>query len=400
MKDSLNFFNDHASLHSAGRALENRAERTDGGDIDVRSLLQLANQIIFAESISLNGFETPQVADRTNHIIESLCSLGIKKKNLFIEREQHLLFEFCDAAAEIFADKLTFDRLRFLSQSGNARPELSAAQIKKEKHLHDIIKAATPELPPTPDRMDDATHYMFSNEKLWEKIMSMKGKRGWTQNHTAELIVLSRIYLSGVFAKHHGAKYVPAVARAVRIRAYRNYVYKLFSEVIENSDAGKLKKLRLNRGNIGIPSVTYALINSSKGHPEGVIESALLFREKAYELRKWLSKHINIYENQNPSDEDRRKLNGEILDVSKTLDYTLGPGSEQPRFIDALEFAVVFPAIPKLIVKPEEMRKWWNFFKRKKVVTMLTDISLSLNSEKVYGTRYTKLLKAATKNSK
>jgi hypothetical protein len=99
----MNTFIDNTGLHSAFRALEGQAK----GSSDIQGLLQFATFLVFSHSISINGFETHNIGNRTKEIKEVLIDLGLNKNTLsIIPFEEDDYFKTCEIVAESISKDL------------------------------------------------------------------------------------------------------------------------------------------------------------------------------------------------------------------------------------------------------------------------------------------------------
>lgn len=68
---------DNTGLQSAGQCLDGKASRMH--DYDIRGLLQLSTLFIYANRISLNGFEDPKLAAQSVDIVGNFDYLSFRR---------------------------------------------------------------------------------------------------------------------------------------------------------------------------------------------------------------------------------------------------------------------------------------------------------------------------------
>src|SRR4051794_14426001 len=93
---------DNTGLQSAGLCLAHEA-RPDH-DYDVRGLLQFATLSIFANKITLNGFESDIVAEKTESFVHRLERIGLTKDILSVTDTRETEYGLaCTTAADFVA---------------------------------------------------------------------------------------------------------------------------------------------------------------------------------------------------------------------------------------------------------------------------------------------------------
>jgi hypothetical protein len=381
---------ENTALHGAGRCFEGRAE-SEG---DVRDLLQFAIELVYSETLYMNGFACETVAVRTEEVLGMLKNHGFRTDFVvFTPPDETRFKEACKAAAVKAASDLDFNfRLRSKRILGIAPDMRKRQEDRYTKGVHNLItkewsienrsKWAGTALD---DRAGRAIEYMLAIcPDLWIKTRCLvENQRAWGMAQSAQLIGLLRYYLNVCLAKKdvagREAVYAPGVGRSGLVRAVSAEFEKrrLLDEFRQGLD--EVVKKHNPLGDLRLPSLQTALVDRAKGDPYGVISEAILLREKAKGLQSWL-RHI-MEDHDGSTSAGRQKGSKAIREVLKTLEFSLGiQDSKGKKVIEVLLKAieVVFNLGP-LSAKLEnvrQIREWIQYWKRRGDIVALTEMSL------------------------
>lgn len=392
---TLTLYKDHASLHSAGRALERRAK----GKADVQGLLHLATQIVFSDSLRLNGYETRHVSGRSDQVLNALIDLGVPSSLIAYSDETPSEYaDCCVNAAELLAEDIPHRSIEGLKDHSAVRPEISKKQSSREAALTELLNEGHPgahQMFGAPHDAMGAAGYMFTEvQALWDALTDPKslspprgrGQQLWSESQVRELIMISRFYLNDALARFHQGLYSPAVERAKMVRQQADESLDLLSRILpEDTSAGEFAFL-------GAPRVVRALLLASKGDPKGIIETAREFRHQAAPLRVWLGKRGEEIRRDPGGAKRSLKLHVETTKLAAALDYQINSGQTGP--LDELQVNVNIPSGVGAQMSSRKFRKWWYSKKRRKLLTVLTSASLiDKRGERSFGAAYKKLVR-------
>jgi hypothetical protein len=367
----MNIFIDNTSLHAAGNAFScTAADRSE-----VSELLQLAIWIIFSENISLNSFGPSEVVERTDLVINDFKSQGLPSglmKVTHLDRELYL--NACKTAAEDCIPDLDYyiENIRSSEETLVSRALPAQAIAGQAALIKMIIAGEGKELlagilrEPLFHRSYGAMGYMLAlSGKLREVIRGMDQIRNWTPAELNNLNGFLRYYYTDALSRLENAKYAPSIGRATFFRKQHEI---LIDRISKNVD--KAVSRYLNR-TVTVPSLYSALIEKSHGAPEGIIPAALLFREKATELRKSLS-HL-IQDSILDDDERFVKETKYVNDIAESLESALGL-KKTPTLWNAIDISFVI-GIPSLKVSGAKLKEWLDYFRMRKKILILSEMS-------------------------
>lgn len=385
----MQFLLDNTGIHGAGRCFE----RSGKGEADLAGLLQLATQLVFCERLYVSAFESPEVEQRTNHVREFLISRGMDPHILEpISFDIDAYSTACQTAANLCAEDLAYalpqrigDNLSIMKFFA---PDLDVRRVISKEHdlLAKIIndEEVHTEADLLRHKAAHAVIYMLTKSPtLQSRIRAIKAKGDWTVIDTATLSVVLRTKLNEELARtassaDNSIVYAPAIPRARLVAKQGDYLIAKLSELV-----GEVAK-ELERRAIKAPSIADALARKSKGDPIGLLDEALVARDKARDLRDYLEKETA------KTDQIGNKRHRErtaILDLKEPLQQYLGT-KERPTLFDAFEASFLgFVPIPN----PVKIKKWMNFQRRKKAIVLLGEFALVLVDDRVDRFYYDKL---------
>lgn len=363
---------DNTGLHSAARCLEGTAR----GQIDVRGLLQLATELIFVDSLALSAFESEGVRSRSASIRDRLIHMGLDPEAFSVEPFTTVEFgAACESAAERFADTFRFTAVSFPVRDETVihatKPDLTPQEKRGEESVYYLLSESwsaeqLEEIAQTAleRKAAGATIYMLIKcSKLWEQARHTARSENWTEATTAQMVSALRYYLNQELAKLKMSMYAPAVARAEVFRENIVTISQRLGQLAE--DAAK----SLRPTSIGTPSVSGALVERSKGSPNGIISEALYFREMAKPLRERIATRLGKYAPGSP--DWYFEADAEIRELSDHLQKELRL-KKQPHWVDSLELHL---GLPPLTVNVQALREWREFEKARRDITVLTEMS-------------------------
>jgi hypothetical protein len=401
---------DNTGLQSAGLCLEGKAN--PGHDYDVRGLLQLATLSIFANKITLNGFETDTIAERTEGFVHLLGQNGLTKDVLSITRTKEPEYALaCRTAANFVAPTLR-DRYHPDDSAliGVEPPDLPRGIHKRQVGY--VSLASEPEgssrleeleASALKDKAVGAIDYMMaSSAGLREAVARiLAANPNFDDRLRYDLNILLRYHLNHALAEQVFSRYAPAIGRAERMDRRNQYIVQALSDMVDRTvrdlrgdkpdNTIKEVQARLNPEPLGVPSFVVALLNRSKGEPRGVIEAAVAFRERSKPLRdalqKLASKNID-----DTTPEARFEIQLEIKDLSKQLrrDLRMEKRTSLLRSLD-IKSLVELP-----IVSIKELVKWGVEFWKGRKTAVLTELVRASAYADAPGRLYEKLRARAT----
>lgn len=95
---------DNTGLHAVGSCLRGDAR----SDYDIYGLLNLTTMLVYGDTIAVNGFELPAIADRSKAIRDELLAIGIERDAFLIQEVTEREYAHaCSKAAESSALELS-----------------------------------------------------------------------------------------------------------------------------------------------------------------------------------------------------------------------------------------------------------------------------------------------------
>jgi len=362
---------DNTSLHSAAHCLDENARDA----IDIRGLFQLALEIIFADQIVINGFESSSVAERTSELRSKLIDLGLNKTVFTITSVDVDSFRnSCTVAANEVAKDITIAFNTDASFISALEPDLSSSERNINDSFHDFIVNTR-----SSAKMDEmtqrafssnapgATHYMVSHStQLLGEIQKMvRSTTRWTPEHSRQLGAFLRLYLNDTLAKQNDCIYAPAVARATLLRAANRHILgQLMSEV------NKVFRQRFEQPII-LPALLGPLVDRSKGETGGFIKETCAVREKCEPIRQWISDVALDFYSDNPT--DRWEAEQKLAEVGSVLRKELGI-EKASKLRDAIDLTFVF-GLPSVKVSGKNLMDWLEHRRHRKKFAVLTELS-------------------------
>jgi len=364
----------NTGLHSAGRCLESKAL----GLVDVKGLLQLGTELVFSEEILVSGFEYDTIKQRSRLIRHKLRRIGVPSDTLQIRSFRAYRYaKACRDAAITFASEFEYvfpPAVHLSPVLQAARPDMLPEEFKFIKQLHgliledctgdDIKRAADPALV---GRARSSIAYMLATcPMLLQKVRDFAHSEGWSEETTWELVAALRYYANQKLGSIKGSMYTPAVARAELVRSCSDLLSERLSTIVTEAAC------RLQPRSLRIPGVAGALLIRSKGDPKAVVEEALSLRDKACELRNYLTEKLHDFEPEYSG--WHHELNVQISELARALDEELHP-ERRPHWTNAIQLHV---GPPFLSLQIAELSKWREFMKLRKRITVLTEVSMIL----------------------
>lgn len=364
---------DNTGLQSAARCLDGTASIHH--DYDLRGLLQLATLIIFGDSVSLNGFEDPEIATRSSEIAQHLQSLGITEDILSIRQVNEAEYALaCQTAANSIAPDLSvaFNPLEH-QLVGAGPPESPRGSIPRQ-----IAAIALADEPPCSGKLHraessalgskaiGAVEYMLATSEALRNAVrrTIRMYPDWTDAHSYQLSVFLRYHLNVALGEQSYARYAPAVARAELIQRETQYVLDCLQGVADRA------ALELRGEPLGIPSTLAALLQRSAGEPQAVLRVAMELRQHSGPLRTVLG----VLARQEADTPDSRfEIRSAIAELGDQLRRDLRL-KEAVHLRDALEIRLIVGVVPTLSVSVKTLVKWLEERRKKKRTAVLTEV--------------------------
>jgi hypothetical protein len=280
---------DNTTLHGAGRCLmgEGRTSR------DLRSLLQLATLIVFADSLELGQFEQGEVVAQSNAVRDSLLRLGLSSPALqIVPTTEDDYLAAAVATAQFAATELPFrfraDEAEVLGLSAFDMPQGTSFRPQRLPWLVNTVvdpevfdQVATESVP---EKAMGAIDYMVSTSADLRSAVRavMDATEAWSDAQTFQVESMLRAMLNDSLAHQRQAAYAPAPHRGELVYRQNLWLLARLGGVVDDA----VESLRGQP--LGLPTLTYALVLKSRGSPTGVISEAIAMREKSSALRKSL----------------------------------------------------------------------------------------------------------------
>jgi hypothetical protein len=186
--------------------------------------------------------------------------------------------------------------------------------------------------------------------------------------HSYDLNVHLRYHLNDALAAQQYSTYAPSVGRAERLDRRNQYAIQMIESMADN--VVKELRAKLAFSPLGVPSVTAALLERSKGEPRALIAAAMEFRARSEPLRNTLHDLASAYPSATP--ESLFDLHLEISELGRQLrrDAKLEESTGLPDAVD-VKFVVGVP-VPSL--SGEKTKKWIIQRFEKERVAVLTEL--------------------------
>lgn len=406
----MKLFIDNTALHTVGRCLDGDAR----GEPDVAGLLQFATQLVFSDALLYSAFASTAVAARSEEFREKLSKLGIRSGELRLSPFDVTTYErTLLGAAEHLADDLQFAYSPRMAKSpliATSLPDLKPLEQEHYDNLHLAIKSSSDKLrheltaaEADARLMGSGVRLLTISDKLWIEACRLARNRSWRKADTSKLIVMMRCYLNQDLAtllsqsEHDSVDYSPSVARARIIQAQDAYALSKLSEAVGVA-AHKLDGIELEA-----PPVALALALKAKGDPKGIIEEALIAREKATELRRYLRRVVDAARKEASADSEASKkdatihrLRNAVRELATLLEQDLGI-APPPTLLSAFEISMIGPVpIPPLRKMVEWAEHKWN----RPRITILSEFAKTLANPTSDKFALQKLYAACQRNTK
>ncbi|HYC54053.1 MAG TPA: hypothetical protein VEL28_03855 [Candidatus Binatia bacterium] len=394
----MNLFLDNTGLHAAGESLDGRSR----GDADVKGLLQLGTLLIFAERLHLNGFELDTVAGRTREIRDMLVELGLPSSSLAIGDQDDVIYgRACISAANAAADDLASLSSTAMVSAGPVAPTglPEGAMAQEAADMLSILSATRSETPrhfhltALQSRARGAAVYMLaSSSKLRRAVKDCFPAPGELSPAVLEQLgIFLRLYLNDALAEERKATYTPAVSRAAMMRQQFTSLIHGMETVVENAAAA------LTPRTLGVPAVSAALLDRSKGEPAAVVAEALRLRDDAKGMRRRISTIATKVVEGGPA--GQFELGEELRDARRAVHESLGL-AQVPRLLDALEIQLILGVIPKAKIKPAAALDAYESWRRRRRYAVLTELSKSAAYSVHQQRNWEKLVQASSRKKR
>lgn len=390
---------ENTALHSVGRCLESRGQ----GETDVLDLLQFATQIVFCDDIVLGTsglMVPPRVADRTGQVLDTLSSLGVERVSLsphHVTKNQWLTC--CARAATDFVEDFSELIKINLSEISDGRPEsldsgLFTARFREliaiDRSPEEILDITRRVIQPTGS--GHVGYCLAMCPPLWEAVRrEFVRQEGWPTALTSWLDVLLRVYVNIAVAADLGAMYSPAVSRASLLRNGASRIEQRLTKVVSEATKKFDVTDEIAPRRLPAPSLRLALVRNTDGSAQNVLEGALSLRSKARPLRKVLTPLAAKISQGETEDEGLFDLEMTARELCRLLEEDLGL-AKPSQLRDALELKFVI-GVPSPSIDMKAAIKWFNDWKRRRRVAVLTDLSKSLIFRQQLGAEYDRLLR-------
>lgn len=185
----------------------------------------------------------------------------------------------------------------------------------------------------------------------------------WSPNDSWQVESFLRLSLNEALGQRAGAIYAPAISRAEQIGKQHDLVLSILHEEVQTVVE------ELNPQAVSAPSVYSALIERSRGDPEGVVLEALEMRSKAAVFRKHLAKCFR----DGAQSLDLAAIHREAKDIGRQLRIALGL-LDEPSLWDAFQFHFVV-GLPSVTISGSKLRDWIDQRLAQRRIVVLTDIA-------------------------
>jgi hypothetical protein len=393
---------DNTGFQSAGLCLEGRSR--SALNYDVRGLFQLATLLIYGNHISLNGFEGEPVAQRSQAILDRLGRIGVGHDILSISPVDEVEYaRACKAAADSVAPNLadSFNPHEY-ALIGVEPPDLPRGTAKRQVMYFDLAReregsARLQEIREhaLKDNAPGAVDYMMaSSETLRESVARIRTKYpSLAVRERYDLNVLLRYHLNDALAELAHSKYAPAIGRAERVSQRNRFVANALNDVLD--DTVEELRSKLGSGPLGVPSFTAALLQRSKGDPEGVITVAMEFRERSKPLRNALGDLAVKYREHTP--ELYFELRKKIAELGAQLRRDVGLDEKATPW-GAIDVKLVI-GVPVPSISIEKLVKWLRELEIGNQTAVLTELVKASAFSDLPGPLYKELCRLSSKRA-
>jgi len=332
---------DNTGFHAAARCLDNSSVKNG----DIQSLLNLASQIVFSDSIRISTFETSGVSNRTDEILGSLSKFQNQSQKSLISRlgdPSNYYFKCATKVGKDLADELAvgFSLHKTGSMKGfhlESTPERvkaidkQTATIKNMQNLHPADRDEKIQIAREAKAGDIPVYAVLSSQDLYEQICDFQSHTEWKNSHTLLLSHMIRFRLYQEIAtvcdptSELKAVYSPAYSRGRIMRSLSgaNVVATNLPTKISN----QLNQLKSELPNIGfgLPTVATALIKMSDGDPIRLIEKSFELNAQSKSLRDSLRKRIPAgnFRSAESARKTRKILENTALEFNEYLNRSL-----------------------------------------------------------------------------
>lgn len=364
----MKLFLDNTGLHSVGRCLDGYAK----GELDIAGLLQFATQLVFSDQLFYAAFCSAGVTARSQRVNEQVSELGVGSEVLCLSPSDAVSYERAGlSAAERLAGDLKFAFVGTTTESvpiATCLPDLNPLRDRGYGKIHRALEigndSSRSELSVEGADMrlvGSAARLVTMSDNLWLQASRLARSKSWKKEDTAKLVALLRCYLNQELAmllsqsEHDSVNYCPSVARARIIEGQDAYVLSKLTELIGEA-AQKLDRIKLEA-----PPVALALALRAKGDPKAVITEALVARESATELRRYLREVIDAAKRDAATLRKDLRNDAEIDCLRKAVKRLASLLEQElhiaqcPEALDAFEGLMVGP-VP--IPTPRKVKDW------------------------------------------
>ena len=372
-------FLDNTSIHSSGNASDQCAANKQEAD----ELMQTAIWIIFAEHICLNNFGPTEIVDKTELVLYKMGKQGVTKDIISNSHLDHDTFlQACSNAARTCLEDLPYYMDGIKNPEGfivtnvlpttaiNDQAELFRRVIDKTET--DICGAIRED--PFEHPNYGAMGYMLAiSGELRELIRKMPHVKYWTEGELNNLNAFMRYYYHNALADIEDAVYAPNIGRAKLLRDYREALLTRIAASVDKSIGNYLGHP------LPVPSFKSALLQKSRSTPAGMIETALIFREKAKGFRDQLTTFVQKVD---ATDSDRMgKEIRFIKEITDALEYELKI-KRDPFPYSAIDVSVPIGK-PTAKLSVTKVIEWAFQLAKRRKVTILSEMSrIAINHDR------------------
>jgi len=362
---------DNTGLHSAGYALEGKAQ----GEVDARGLLQLAALLAFSNHLSVNSFESGFIASYSRDVISALRELGLEAGVIeFSGVTEADYWRACEITSARIAEDVNYgfqpdeSSIIGLDPSGlpvhaeNARTSFKYLLVNEPgpAELDGIVAEAKYQ------RATGAVVFMVASNPTLRAAIKARKSTLWSDHESHQFSAYARCQLNYTLASTSKSQYTPAVARASFLRRRNDFLVLRPMSKLDNI-AQDLRGTPLP-----FPSLAAALLHRSRGEPKALIQEAIVLREKTHNIRAWL--HQKAQSADVTTSKGKFKVDLEFREFLLPLEQALGL-TGKPRLRDALEIGVDM-GLPSAGISPSAILNWAAHQWDKRQINVLTDLSI------------------------
>lgn len=284
----MDFWIDNTSLHAVGRALQKSAS----SDTDIENLLQFSTHLIFADRLVFSGFEGTSIRENSEKFMEMLRAEGVNDGILLRDDLSPKIYESAarEAAREVskslILNRYSGHELYIPDGAKHDHDEITeVVQSNDQNFLTENVELVRQQ------RASGVIKYMILvDENLRNRLREYITSGGvWNPDVSFGMSVHLRSMLNVEISRKLDSAYHPSISRADFI--WKNQPPAMDSKSLAIPKINKTlleQESALHSPTLDLPPIDQALLWSSGGLVQTLIENSLRLREEAKPIRDLL----------------------------------------------------------------------------------------------------------------